>query len=83
MFDEAWLNRHWIAAAAVVVLVWHLLELTATHLVRAFRLRQARRFKLLHGGKPRELFTSDGDLVQRPPRPPGRFPRTRGDDDAA
>ena len=79
MLDDLWTHRQWVALGAGVVIAWQLAE----QLVRRVRLWQARRFKLMHGGKPREMFTSHGDLVERPPRPPIRSLRTRGDDDAA
>jgi len=69
-----------IASLAVLVLALSLLRPIAR-----WRRRRAIRkeLQLLRGGRPEPMFTSYGELVERPPRPPVRSLRKRGDHDAA
>lgn len=72
--------RLFIAATALLVLTLSLVDPAP----RWWRRRQLRKeLQLLRGGKPRPIFTSYGELEERPPRPPIRSLRNRGDHDAA
>lgn len=69
-----------IATVAVAVLALSLVRPIA----RWWRRRQIRKeLQLLRGGRPEAMFTMYGDLVDKPPRPPIRSLRNRGDHDAA
>lgn len=63
------------------------LSLIALAVERAFALRRwwhryqiRRQLSVLRGGRPRPVFTDEGDLVQRTPRPPVRSLRQSRDD---
>jgi len=82
MNDDVMFIRDLLQRLAGVLVMTGVLLIGLRAVLRWWRRRALRKeLEVLRGGRP--MFTGYGDLVDRPPRPPLRSLRKRGEDDHA